>query len=75
MTVIQFPGRQRAPHTEGGVTHAQAMDIGRRYHAHAEAAPTVAARTGIPFKTVCDVLDGKLYPDLRRYWAELCWPC
>lgn len=74
MSVIQFPGHQRAPQTEGGITHAQAMEIGRRFHADAEAAPTVAARTSIPYKTVCDVLDGKLYPDLRRYWMDRCFP-
>lgn len=75
MTVIQFPGRCRStPHMEGGITHQQAMEVGRRYHAKAHAAPTVAHELGIPFKTTCDVLDGKLFPDLRRFWMDLCFP-
>lgn len=71
MTVLQF---RRAPafeaRTQDGITHDQAMEIGRRFYVNLEAAPTVAARTGIPLKTVCAVLDGWCWGGLHVYWTD-----
>lgn len=59
---------------QGGVTHAQAMEIGRRFHEASDAAPTIAHEMGIDYETVCAVLGGRLWPGVRRFWMDKVFP-
>jgi hypothetical protein len=54
-----------------GTTLHQAHDVFRRFCEQSQAAPTVAAETGIEYKTVCDILDGKVWPQARQQWVDL----
>lgn len=71
MSVSAFPLRVEL---RGGVSHAQAMEIIRRFGVDSEAAPTVADRMGIPYDTVCEVLDGQHWPGARNYWMDRVFP-
>lgn len=62
------------PSHQGGVTYAQAMEVGERFHADNYAAPTIAVQMGIPYETVCAVLDGTLWPECRRLWMDRVFP-
>lgn len=66
--------RPRAEPLQGGITHAQAMDIGRRFHEQADAAPTIAHAMSIEYETVCAVLGGRLWPGVRRFWMDRVFP-
>lgn len=59
---------------QGGVTHSQAMEIGRRFMSDGDAAPTIAHAMQVPYDTVCAVLSGLLWPGVRRYWMDRCLP-
>lgn len=54
-----------------GVTLKQAHEVFRRFCEQLQAAPTVAAETGIEYETVCDVLDGKVWTQARQQWVDL----
>ena len=54
-----------------GVTLKQAHEVFRRFCEQLQAAPTVAAETGIEYETVCDVLYGKVWPQARQQWIDL----
>lgn len=57
-----------------GITYAQAMDVFANYCERNQAAPTIAVKMGIPYKTVCDVLDGRLWTGARQYWVDRVMP-
>ena len=57
--------------TRQGVTLKQAHEVFRRFCEQLQAAPTVAAETGIEYETVCDVLYGKVWPQARQQWIDL----
>lgn len=59
---------------QGGVTHAQAMEVGRRFHEGSDAAPTIAHEMGIDYETVCAILGGRLWPGVRRFWMDRVFP-
>ena len=63
---INHPDRQQQ-----GVTLLQAHDVFRRYGVQLQSAPTVATQTGIEYKTVCDILYGKVWPQARQQWVAL----
>lgn len=54
-----------------GTTLHQAHDVFRRFCEQLQAAPTVAAETGIEYETVCDILYGKVWPQARQQWVDL----
>lgn len=54
-----------------GVTLKQAHEVFRRFCEQLQAAPTVAAETGIEYETVCNILDGKVWPQARQQWVDL----
>ena len=54
-----------------GVTLKQAHEVFRRFCEQLQAAPTVAAETGIEYETVCSILDGKVWPQARQQWVDL----
>jgi hypothetical protein len=59
------------PEKRQGVTLKQAHEVFRRFCEQLQAAPSVAAETGIEYKTVCDVLYGKVWPQARQQWIDL----
>lgn len=65
---------QKAKPLQAGITHAQAMEIGRRFFEGSDAAPTIAHAMGIAYETVCDSLAGKLWPGVYRYWMDRVFP-
>lgn len=54
-----------------GVTLEQAHDVFRRFSELLQAAPTVAAETGIEYETVCGILGGRIWPQARQQWVSL----
>lgn len=72
MSVVTF--KPASEEMQGGVTHAQAMEIGRRFLSTSDAAPTIAHAMEVPYETVCAVLGGRLWPGVRRYWLDRCLP-
>lgn len=73
MTVVQFP-RPAMAQLDGGITHAQAMEVHRRYFEQQQAVPTIAHEMGVAFKAACDVMDGKLWPGVREHWVDRVLP-
>ncbi len=73
MTVFAFPAANM-PVLREGVTHAQAMEVLRRFCAESEACPTIAHRMNIPYDTVCKVMDGAVWPGARQVWIDRCMP-
>lgn len=63
--------RSAEPEPHQGVTLMQAHDVFRRFCEQLQAAPTVAAETGIEYETVCDILYGKVWPQARQQWVDL----
>ena len=63
--------RLEKPEQRQGVTLKQANEIFFRFCEQLQAAPTVAAETGIEYETVCDVLYGKVWPQARQQWIDL----
>jgi hypothetical protein len=59
------------PDRRQGVTLVQAHEVFRRFCNQLQAAPTVAAETGIEYETVCDILYGKVWPQARQQWVDL----
>lgn len=72
MTVAVF--RPKVEPMQDGITHAQAMEIGRRFFMDSDAAPTIAHAMGIAYETVCDSLAGNVWPGVRRYWMDRVFP-
>ncbi|MNL89890.1 hypothetical protein D3C87_2205040 [compost metagenome] len=50
------------------------MEVFERFFARNEAAPTIALRVGIPYKTACRVLDGHIWPAARQCWVDMVLP-
>ena len=73
MKVIQFPTRAAAQ-LEGGISHAQAMEVFRRYFERNQAVPTIAHEMGIDYQSACDAMDGKVWPGVREHWADQVMP-
>ncbi|CAN7454607.1 hypothetical protein LJR099_003057 [Variovorax paradoxus] len=73
MTVVQFP-RPATAQLDGGINHAQAMEVHRRYFEQLQAVPTIAHEMGVAFKAACDVMDGKLWPGVREHWVDRVLP-
>ncbi|MGQ2994430.1 hypothetical protein [Variovorax sp.] len=73
MTVVQFP-RATAACLEGGITHAQAMEVFRRYFERNQAVPTIAHEMGIDFKAACDAMDGRVWPGVHEHWVDRVMP-
>ncbi|WP_316150072.1 hypothetical protein [Cupriavidus sp. BIC8F] len=71
--IAALPARQEQ---REGVTYAQAMEIFERFfvEGRTQAAPTIAHQMGIPYKTVCDVLGGHIWPAAYRYWLDKVLP-
>ncbi len=72
MTAVQL--RPKAEPLQGGITHAQAMEIGRRFFEDSDAAPTIAHAMGLDYESVCASLDGRVWPGVRRYWMDRVLP-
>ena len=72
MSIASF--KPASAEVQGGVTHSQAMEIGRRFMSDGDAAPTIAHAMQVPYDTVCAVLSGLLWPGVRRYWLDRCLP-
>ena len=64
-------GRIATGETRQGVTLEQAHDVFRRFNELLQAAPTVAAETGIEYETVCGILGGRIWPQARQQWVSL----
>lgn len=73
MNVIRFPAAA-VPALQAGITHAQAMEVLRRFCSELEACPTIAHRMNIPYDVVCQVLDGEVWPGARQAWMDRCMP-
>jgi hypothetical protein len=73
MTVVQFP-RPAMAQLDGGITHAQAMEVHRRYFEQQQAVPTIAHEMGIAYDVACDVMGGKVWSGVREHWAERVLP-
>ena len=57
--------------TRQGVTLKQAHEVFRRFCERIQAAPTIAAETGIAYEMVCSILYGKVWPQARQQWVSL----
>ena len=59
-----------------GVTYEQAMEIFKRSFMPdiCQAVPTIAHELNISYKTCCDVLDGKIWPEAYRIWVNRVLP-
>jgi hypothetical protein len=68
--VGRIAGRER----HHGVTLDQAHEVFSRYFEQNQAVPTVAAEMGIEYKTACDVMDGKAWPQARQRWLDIVLP-
>lgn len=66
--------RMRPVQRDGGVTQEQAMELSRRFHEAAHAAPTIAYDMGLPYEVVCAVLDGQHWPAVRALWMDRVFP-
>jgi hypothetical protein len=64
-------GRIATGEIRQGVTLEQAHDVFRRFNELLQAAPTVAAETGIEYETVCGILGGRIWPQARQQWVSL----
>ncbi|ADU36209.1 lipase chaperone [Variovorax paradoxus] len=73
MTVVQFP-RPAMAQLDGGITHAQAMEVHRRYFEQLQAVPTIAHEMGDAYAVACDVVGGKLWPGVREHWMDRVLP-
>lgn len=73
MKVIDFPACL-TPAAEGGVTHAQAMEVHRRFCERLQAVPTIAHEMGIGYEAACQALDGVIWPGAHRYWVDRVLP-
>lgn len=62
--------RIKHPAMQGGITYAQAMEVIERYCAKGKAAPSVAREMSLDIDVVCDVLDGKIWPQARQFWLD-----
>lgn len=60
--------------TQGGVTHAQAMEVHERYFARLQAVPTIAHQMEINYEVACKVMGGSLWPGVRQYWMDRVLP-
>jgi hypothetical protein len=73
MPVVQLSPYASAA-LDGGITHAQAMEVHRRYFEALQAVPTIAQEMKIAYKVACDVMDGKLWPGAREHWLDRVLP-
>lgn len=69
MTILHLPSNLNSAN-DGGLTHQQAMEVHRRYLELLQAAPTIAGEMGIPYKAVCNALDGKIWPGVHQHWID-----
>ncbi|WPG35322.1 hypothetical protein [Variovorax sp. EBFNA2] len=73
MTATRFP-RPAVAQLDGGITHAQAMEVHRRYFESMQAVPTIAYEMNIAYVVACDVMDGKAWPGVREHWVDRVLP-
>ena len=73
MTVVPF-SQPTTAQLDGGITHAQAMEVHRRYFESLQAVPTIAHEMNIAYAVACDVMDGKAWPGVREHWVDRVLP-
>jgi len=59
---------------QGGVTLEKAHEVFSRFCERSQAAPTIASEMAIEYKIVCDILDGKIWPQARQHWVDVVLP-
>ncbi|WP_431860243.1 hypothetical protein [Azospirillum sp.] len=74
--LVTLPRPTRPAALQQGVTQAQAqaMELFRLFFCDLVAGPAAAVQVGIPYPAACDVLEGKLWPGVRRHWMDLVLP-
>lgn len=72
--IHQLKTRRKTIPTQGGVTQVEAGEIHKQFHQDRRGAPSITVG-GHSCDTIIDVLEGKLWPGVRRVWLDRCWPC
>ena len=59
---------------QNGITLDEAHEVFSRYFEQSQAAPTVATEMAVEYKTVCNILGGKIWPQARQQWMDRVFP-